>query len=239
MKQTNKLFFGLGNAKLKDRQIYTFSLPAGHSCPFAEECLSKADKVTGKIKDGPHMKFRCFAASQETIWTSVRNSRWHNYNLIRKLTIEPTVKLIQDSLPPKAEIIRVHVSGDFFNAAYFKAWMEVAGDNPNILFYAYTKCTSYMVKYKDLVPGNFILTASYGGRNDHLIKEHRLKSARVVFSESEASELGLEIDHDDSHAYDGYKSFALLLHGIQPKDSPAATALRQMNKAGIKYSYAK
>jgi hypothetical protein len=185
------------------------------------------------------MKFRCFAASQETVWPSVRASRWHNFDLLRKATLGQTVKIIQDSLPPKAEIIRVHVSGDFFNAAYFKAWMTVAGDNPNVLFYAYTKCVSYMIKYKDLVPGNFILTASYGGRDDGLIKEHKLKSAVVVFSEGEANVLGLDIDHDDSHAYNGHKSFALLLHGIQPKDSPAATALKEMNKSGVKYSYAK
>lgn len=236
MKQASKLFFGKGNAKL-GKTIHTFSLPAGHSCPFADECLSKADKTTGKVKDGPRMKFRCFAASQETMWTSVRNSRWHNYNLLRKLQLPAMARLIQESLPAKAEIIRVHVSGDFFTSVYFKAWMEVAGDNPNIIFYAYTKCTSYMVKYKDLVPENFILTASYGGRNDHLIVEHKLKSAKVVFSEKEAKDLNLEIDHDDSHAYNGMKSFALLLHGMQPKDSPAATALKEMNKAGIKYSY--
>ena len=47
---------------------------------------------------------------------------------------------------------------------------------------------------------NFVLTASYGGRDDHMIDEFNLRSAKVVFSEAEAAELGLEIDHDDSHA---------------------------------------
>ena len=34
---------------------YTFSLPSGYSCPGASECLSKADKDTGKITDGKDM----------------------------------------------------------------------------------------------------------------------------------------------------------------------------------------
>jgi hypothetical protein len=39
-------------------------------------------------------------------------------------------------------------------------------------------------------------TASRGGRDDHLIEEHSLRSARVVYSEAEADALGLEIDHE-------------------------------------------
>jgi hypothetical protein len=45
----------------------------------------------------------------------------------------------------------------------------------------------------------------------------------------------LEIDHDDSHAYGGTESFALLLHGQQQKGSQAAkslSALRVLGKGG-------
>ena len=54
--------------------IYGFSLPAGYSCPFADECLSKADRITGKITDGPDMKFRCFQASLEAVFEIGRAS---------------------------------------------------------------------------------------------------------------------------------------------------------------------
>ena len=51
------------------RKIYSLDLLSGHSCPFANECLSKAVTVdySGKRKvvDGPNTKFRCFSASQE------------------------------------------------------------------------------------------------------------------------------------------------------------------------------
>ncbi len=82
---------------------------------------------------------------------------------------------------------------------------------------------------------NFILTASYGGRDDELIDQHGLRSAKVVFSETEAEELGLEIDHDDSHAArPSVKNldFALLVHGTQPKGSEASEALKALKGKG-------
>ena len=51
-----------------------------------------------------------------------------------------------------------------------------------------------------------------------------------MYSEEEAADLGLEIDHDDTHAAFGKKSFALLLHGTQPKGSVAGEALKVINK---------
>jgi hypothetical protein len=229
----NKLKFGLGNAKLSS-SIGTFSLPAGHTCPFANECLSKANRLTGKIVDGQHCKFRCFAASQEMIFTNVRHARWNNFDLLRFAgTVEKMAEMIQDSLPWGISIIRVHVSGDFFNEKYFLAWLNVAINNPHITFYGYTKCTPFLVKYKKYIPGNFRFTASKGGKCDSLIAKHKLKSAEVVFSVNEAKEKGLEIDHDDSHAFGGSESFALLLHGMQKAGTPAAEAMIALKKEGI------
>ena len=123
-----------------------------------------------------------------------------------------------------------------FSHKYFMAWIKVAERNPTVLFYAYTKSLTYWVRSRDLVPANLVLTASYGGRDDHLIAEHGLRSAKVVFSVAEAEELGLEIDHDDSHACDPTKAnqdFALLIHGVQPKGSKAAEALKILKKEEV------
>src|SRR4051812_44017608 len=78
--QKQGLKFGQGNSKLDDA-VFTFSLPAGHFCPFADKCLAKTDRETGRVKDGPNTQFRCFAASGET-YASVRNARWHNADLL-------------------------------------------------------------------------------------------------------------------------------------------------------------
>ncbi len=234
-KQTNdKLKFGRGNAKLS-KDIYTFSLPAGHSCPFAKECEAKADRKTGKIKDGQYQVFRCFASSQEALYPTVRNSRWHNFDMLKKIrSKKEMINLIEASLPKKATMVRVHVSGDFFSQMYFDAWMDVAANHPDKKFYAYTKSLPYWLERKNIIPKNFNLTSSKGGSKDGMISLNNLKYAEVIFSEDEAEELRLGIDHDDSHAYNGKKSFGLLVHGTQKKGSKAAVALSNLRKKGIK-----
>ncbi len=229
-----KLKFGRGNAKL-GKNIHTFSLPAGHSCPFAYECETRADRKTGEIIDGKNQTFRCFSASAEALYPTVRNARWHNYEILKGLrTSDQMVNVIQSSLPKKASIVRVHVSGDFFNQKYFDAWMQVAKNNPDRKFYAYTKSIPYWLTRKNSIPKNFSLTSSMGGRNDELIELNNLKYAKVFMSTEEAKKQKMELDHDDSHAYDGKKSFGLLLHGNQRRGSKASVALRELKKKGIK-----
>ena len=236
--KTNQLKFGDPNAKLKKLakklklKLKTFSLPAGHTCPGAKDCLSKADRETGKIKDGKHTQFRCFQASAEAIYPSLRNAVWHNMDLIDSVIndgVDAIADLIERSLP-KADVYRVHVGGDYFNQDYLEAWCEVARRYPDRLFYSYTKSLHLWKRFA--LPANLVLTASRGGHWDNLIEEHAFKCAEVVFSEQEAIDKGLEIDHDDSHAALGTESFALLLHGTQPKGSEASKALQVLRKAG-------
>jgi len=230
------LKFQQGNAKL-GKNIYTFSLPAGHSCPFANDCLSKADKLTGKLTDGPNTQFRCFAASAEAVYPNVRLARWHNFDLLKKLTTVDATNLILQSLPKKANIVRIHVSGDFFNESYFLAWLQAAKARPEVLFYAYTKSLIYWVNYIKEIPSNLVLNASEGGKLDAQISEHGLKFAKVVYSPEEAEKLGLSIDHTDEAAYKTKASFALLIHGQQPKGSKASQSIKDLKARNIKFSY--
>ena len=229
------------------RKIYSLDLLSGYSCPYAEKCLSKAtvqENGKRKIKDGKYTEFRCFSASQEVQYTNVYNSRKHNFDLLRNSDYDEMVELIHGSLPKDVGIVRIHVAGDFFNQEYMHAWYTVALRNPRTLFYAYTKSLPFWVGGISEFPEiwNFVLTASYGGRNDHMIDEFNLRSAKVVFSEAEANILGLEIDHDDSHAARPSlrdTSFALLLHGTQPKGSEAAEALKVLKRDGVQHSYSR
>jgi hypothetical protein len=232
MKTTRLLRFGRGNSKF-GTEIFTFSLPAGWTCPGARECLARVDRESGKLTDGKETLFRCFAASMEARMGSVRKSRWNNFDLLKGKSESEMAGLILESLPFDAKLVRVHVSGDFFNDAYFKAWMSVALERPDTVFYAYTKSIKTWIENRDLVPANFKLTASFGGKDDQLISQYGLKRAFVVFSVEQAEKLGLEIDHDDSHAYGSERSFALLLHGTQPKDSVAAKALSALKAQGF------
>ncbi len=242
-----KLKFGVGgNAKL-DKNIATFSLLSGYSCPGADKCYTKViidNNGKKKIEDGKHQEFRCFSASQEVLYAGVYNNRSHNYNIILNIVkdksktynekVETIHNLLKISLPQlhKWDILRLHVGGDIFCLEYFDALIQLAKDYSNKLFYAYTKSVHLWVKRLNEIPDNFILTASYGGKYDDLIDKYNLKSVKVVMSNEEAEMWNLEIDHDDSHAYEGKDNFALLLHGSQKKDTNASKALSALKKSG-------
>lgn len=227
------------------RKVYSFDLLSGWSCPFAKECLSRA--VTGpdgkrKIKDGKDTKVRCFSASQEVQYPALYNLRKGNFDELRAMGGDSQVMAaaILSAMPKDAGIIRIHVGGDFFNEAYMLAWFEVANSRPDVLFYAYTKSLPYLVSNLEKLPNNFSITASRGGRYDHLIDEYNLREAVIVFSEEQAQRLGLEIDHDDSHAaVKSNKSFALLIHGTQPAGSDAGAALQQLKADNVQHSYSR
>jgi len=234
MKPTLK--FGTPNAKLKKMtkrlgvRLATFTLPAGYTCPGAKDCLAFADRETGKVKDGADTDFRCFMASAEARSPSLRKAVWHNLELLKgalKNGVKACADLICDSLPD-ADVYRVHVGGDYFSKKYLQAWVEVATRNPDKIFYSYSKSLRFL---SDVMrPKNLVLTASRGGKYDELIDQHGWKEALVVYSEKEAEEKGLEIDHDDSHAAFGSENFALLIHGTQPKGSMASQALQAIKK---------
>jgi hypothetical protein len=225
------LSFQKGNAKL-GKKIYTFSIVSGYTCPFAKDCLAKVDRISGKLTDGPDTQFRCFSASQEALFPAVRKSRWNNFEkILNAIKNNTLVDLILKNIPKKATIIRVHVAGDFFNQAYFNAWMQVARNRPDIIFYAYTKSIGFWINQLGNIPSNFKLNASYGGKQDNLIEQYNLKYAKVVFSVEQAG--NLKIDHDDTSAYMRDESFCLLIHNTQPKGSEASKALSKLRKLGI------
>jgi len=233
------LTFGEPNAKLKKMlkelslKLKTFTLPAGWTCPAAKDCLSKADRETGKIQDGPDTEFRCFAASAEATYPSLRNMVWRNLGLLKDSLVDGVdacADLICASLPKKFDIMRVHVGGDYFNVKYLQAWIEVAKRNPDKIFYSYSKSLHFFKQFA--LPENLVLTASRGGKYDDMIDLHGWKEALVVYSEQEAIDKGLEIDHDDTHAAFGKDNFALLIHGTQPKGSAASVALSKLRRRG-------
>jgi len=232
-----KLKFKNANGKLKkmakklNLTLKTFTLPSGYTCAGAKDCLAYADRKTGKIRDGKDAQFRCFMASLEATFPSLRAMVWENFELLQKALktgVDCCADLICDSLPKKFEVMRVHVGGDYFSREYFMAWCEVAKRNPDRVFYSYTKSLAIIGGIPK--PDNLVLTASRGGKNDDLIERLGWKEALVVYSKQQADKLGLEIDHDDEHAAFGTKNFALLIHGTQPAGSEAGEALKVIKK---------
>jgi hypothetical protein len=237
--QDKLLKFSKANAKLVrlekklGKKIYSFSVLSGWTCPGAKDCLSKAIETKDgfKIKDGPHTEFRCFSASQEALYPEVYKQRKHNADLMKGKTTEELTILMIKSLPKRADIIRLYVGGDIANLNVLKAWINVAIQKPQIVFYGYTKSLNYLVSCLKEIPQNLKFTASRGGRYDHLIEEYDLKNAKVVYSTYEAKKLKLPIDVDDSHCLKK-GNFSLLIHAAQPKGSKASIAWQR-----VKYTH--
>jgi len=188
------------NAKYYSGIVYEWNLPTGHTCPFADECLVKVDRHTGKFENKSNA-YRCYAASAER-FPSARNSRWNNFDFVKSGN--------QPTLPKDAKAIRIHASGDFFNQQYFDMWIDIAKANPDVEFWAYTKSLKYWVQMIGSIPHNLELTASYGGRNDELIAQHDFKFVRIYKSKKDVPD-GIPIDTNDDCARNKIiKEFALI-----------------------------
>jgi hypothetical protein len=244
------LKFSFGNSKLANDTLI-FSLPAGKTCPGASLCLAFANEVNSKrvLVNGPQMEFRCFAACQEAQYPNVYNSRKHNWDTIKQFIktfgVGKAGKIVADQIQSirkkSTKLVRIHESGDFYSKEYFALWMHVCRLIPDLTFYAYSKNLPMILDYDmEMMPKNFFLTASKGGKFDYLIDEGFFpRYSVVVKNDAEAEELGLEVDHDDSHCYKQDGPFALLVHGNQPAGSEFRKAIDQRKKAKQFVGYSK
>ena len=157
--------------------------------------------------------------------------------------------LIDEALAPLLKrrpdtLVRLHsTGGDFFSKEYFKAWSIVCRRHPGrqksmhgmpapegLIVYSYTKATPFLLLDR---PDNLRLVASRGGTRDDLIDLHGLRECRVCLSEAEARERKLGCTPlDDSHAWAGTKSFAVIIHGTQKAGSAAGRAISANRRAG-------
>lgn len=158
------------NKKYYRGTVYEWNLPTGHTCPHAVECLVKVDRETGKF-DNESSEYKCYAASAER-FPAVRGNRWSNYAFVKNGGIP--------EIPTKCKSIRIHGAGDFFNQKYFDMWLELARNNPDVEFWAFTKSLNLWIKRIDEIPDNFSLTASYGGKFDKLIEKYNLRWTKVL-----------------------------------------------------------
>ena len=111
-----------GNEKLGPSLIWSFSLPAGSTCPGKSELC---------------WLFACYAAKGHYRRNAVqakylRNLRCtHEQSFIEDVTAEIRTW--------KIRVLRIHGSGDYYNLEYVQAWTEIARRNPQTRFYFYTR----------------------------------------------------------------------------------------------------
>lgn len=203
---------------LKKSEIASADLVAGYTCPGASLCKSYANPRTGKVTDAKGSQFRCYATSLEAVFPSNRRLHWANFDAMRAAgTVSNMVDEISASLSNKLKVVRIHSSGDFFNANYFEAWLNVCSNFPAISFFGYTKILPYLKVNK---PDNLHLVYSFGGIYDKQLTKD-IPTAYVLNDLSDAISLNIPVACQN-HPADDYDyivkgdSFGLLLHGVQP-----------------------
>jgi hypothetical protein len=173
-----------GNRELKADGIFTWSLPAlaaklstGKNmlvCPSAGVCANL-----------------CYARSGTYNFSNVKAAHTRNLELILDNPIGWKIRLNEELKTKRyqgGKSVRIHDSGDFFSDAYFEIWLEVANDNPDVFFYAYTKEVAMVKRYE--LPKNFVIIFSMGGTQDHLVDKENDRHADVFPSLEALQEAG-------------------------------------------------
>lgn len=142
-KVTGKLFAN-GNHKL-DKTVGVFSLPPIKTCVNCSTCAKT-----------------CYAMQQYKQYTNTRRAWDYNHELAK--TNKFYNEVCNQLKTSKKQIIRLHASGDFMDNEYINKWYNIIKDNPNTLFYGYTK-NDNALKLNELPNCNIINSFINGYRN--------------------------------------------------------------------------
>lgn len=109
-----------GNTKLGGG-IWTFSLPAGHTCPGLSETCARY----------------CYAKQGAFGWPSVQGAYGRNWESAQAPDFVKRMR--GELLANNVKVCRIHVSGDFYDAAYVTKWLKIVQASRGTRFYAYTR----------------------------------------------------------------------------------------------------
>ena len=188
------------SSKLNNAMIYTFDIPAYKTmtgkitCPFADKCVKY-----------------CYAQKGAYIWSPAQNKHNENYLNTKQ---DDFIDVIQDEINRKRKIthVRVHSSGDYYSPKYLNKWVKLAENNPDTIYYSYTKSVQ-MVKDLKNKPENLEIIFSEGGKQDHLIDYENDRHAKIFNNQEELSDAGyIDASGDDLKALTPNKKVGLIFH---------------------------
>ena len=97
----------------------------------------------------------CYAKKGRYGFPNTQNLYRENYQASKRENFADLMRAML--LKAKAEVVRVHCSGDFYDQAYLDEWLEIARTLPDLNFFAFTK--SYDLDFS-LRPENFTIRES-------------------------------------------------------------------------------
>jgi len=175
------------NSELRPDGIYNWSLPAFgvtltngttmNVCPSAGVCASY-----------------CYARNGTYNFRNVKNRHIANLEYVLEDPDGWYEQMLSEVQKPKmkGKHVRIHDSGDFFNASYLLLWTTIARNTPDVTFYCYTKEVSMFKKHltEAARPLNFKYLFSLGGKEDHLIDLDNDRHADVFPNEAAILDAG-------------------------------------------------
>ena len=182
------------NSDLKKTGIFGFTLPAHWVT------LSTGKKFNTCPNAGICAAF-CYAKSGTFMFSNVRKAHTEKLEMVLNNMGEWASEMNTELKKKKysGKFIRVHDAGDFFSIEYAMVWVNIALDNPQCTFYAYTK---EVAMFKTIaLPGNFIIIYSFGGKQDYLINRDTDRHSDVFPNYKAMIEAGYnDIGDDDKQA---------------------------------------
>lgn len=180
------------NSELKPHRIYNFAIPAWFvrldgkvfkTCPNAGACAQVC-----YARNGTYLFSNVLAAHTNNLRLTLDKPVLFRALINKELShkrFKPTFQPRQ--MPEGAELtddhwlqawirnggaaVRIHDSGDFYSEPYLYLWFAIAADNPQVLFYAYTKEVAMLKQHGAKAPVNFRWLYSTGGLQDDLITD--------------------------------------------------------------------
>jgi hypothetical protein len=185
------------NSDLKKSGIYGWTLPAHW------QTLTNGEKFNTCPNAGICAAF-CYAKNGTYNFSNVRKAHIEKLELVLNEPIK-WKSLMNEELKKKKYIdkyIRIHDAGDFYNIEYALQWIDIANDNQQCIFYAYTKeVDMFKNKLNTIIPKNFIVIYSFGGKQDYLIDKNKDRHSDVFYNYNEMIETGYnDIKDDDKQA---------------------------------------
>jgi len=178
------------NSDLKPHHIFNWTIPAWYirredgsifkTCPNAGICAKLCYARNGTYLFSnvlkAHTRNLMFVLENETGWFDAMNTELKSKRMKPKQPRLLPDGLSLDDLDPWMRswfesghpAIRIHDAGDFYDEHYLRLWIKLAEENPQLLFYAYTKEVA-MFKAFGVFPINFRYLFSTGGLQDDLI----------------------------------------------------------------------
>ena len=186
------------NGKLKKTskatglRVFNFGIPAQSTCLWADKC-----------------KKYCYASKGAYIWSNVKPAFERRLEVTKQDDF-PQV-MIAEIVKKKADVVRIHDSGDFYSREYVHKWFKVMESLPQVKFYAYSKSLPLLDGVK--LPANFTLIKSEGGKRDDLIKPDSDRHARIFKTEAELIASGYaNASNNDLIAIGNNPKIGLLAH---------------------------